>query len=342
MIALQKLIAHIHELIAERRQQRIDGVQHRQYINQIIEKMVDDIDPRLRSLSEYKKTLFPCVERMLAYSEEVCSRLPGPIEFSKEGRRTNATVRALFANHEKMAEVFSKCQAVQDFFRKYPSADCAYMVVGMRKKETREFGMDQQGEIIKREVLQTNVSFDDYRITHPSHDEASLRVNMRERALHECVAQTIKQLMATQTYNDELEEHEVKLKMQLGMLQNQEEGLGPLMQDDDVLLQRIHRIRTQLAKVEHKQVEVSKDVGTLNASLSKVASLLKRPEELLEVASVSFCVDHLNRIIKDDNENHRINLAQVTFSGEEKRVGLLAVFPRKELLPQKDKPVYSL
>ena len=167
---------------------------------------------------------------------------------------------------------------------------------------------------------------------------------MRERALHECVAQTIKQLMATQTYHDELEEHEVKLRMQLAILQNQEAGLGPLMQDDGALLLRIRKTRTQLEKIEHRQGEVSKDVGTLDASLYKAASLLKQPEELLDVAAVSFCVDRLNRIIEDDNadEEHRIDLAQVTFSGEEKRVGLLAVFPRKELIVQKNRPIYSI
>jgi len=243
-----------------------------------------------------------------------------------------------------MAEVFSRCEAVQDFFRAHPSADCAYMVLGMRKNEAKVFGMEQQGEIIKKDVLQTNVSFDDYRITHPSHDKTSLRLNMRERALHECVAQTIKQLMAAQTYHDELEEREVKLKMKLGMLQNQEEGLGPLMQDDDALLQRIQDIKTQLATVDQRQGEVSKDVGTLNAFLSRAASLLKQPAKLIDVAAISLCVDRLNRLIEDidANDEHRINLAQVTFSDDEKRVGLLAVFPRKELIIQKDRPVYSI
>jgi len=341
---LQNFIVRINESLTQHRQRRVDAINRRKHIKQLIEKMVDDIDPRLRSISRYKKVLFPCVERLLSYAEEVCSRLPGPIEFSKENRRTNATVRALFANHRKMAEVFSRCQVVQDFFRTYPSADYAYMVLGMKKNETKAFGMQQQGDIIKREVLQTNVSFDDYRITHASRDEASLRFNMRERALHECVAQTIRQLMATQTYNDELQEHELKLKMKLGMLQNQEEGLGPLMQDDGDLLRRIRNIKAQLEKVEHRHGEVSKDVGTLDAFLSKTASLLKQPAELIDVAAVSLCVDRLNHLIEDDasNDEHRINLAQVTFSGDEKRVGLLAVFPRKELIVQKDKPVYSI
>ncbi|MCK4824121.1 hypothetical protein KA005_50680, partial [bacterium] len=308
----------------------------------IVDNVIDDIDPRLRSIMGCKKILFPCVERVLSYAEQICSRLPGPMEFSKETHSTNSTVRTLFANHRIMAEVFSQCPAVQEFFKKNPLADCAYLVLGSRMRETTGFGMEQHGELIIKDVLQTNVNFDDYRITHPSQDEATLRFNLRERALHECVAQTIKKLMATKTYNQKLEEDEVKLRMQLSMFKNQEQGLGPLMQDDDSLLQRIHNIKTKLKKVEHKHIKVLKDVGTLNGMLKKSASLLKHPAKLIDVTTVSFCVDHFNHIITDNEENdqHRVNLAQVTFSGNEKRVGILAIFPRKELITRKPKPVY--
>ena len=344
MSVLQRWVSHINESIAQRRQQREETARRRLYIDQLIEKMVDDIDPRIRGLVGYHKHLYPCVERLLTYTEEVCSRVPEPIEFTKETRRTNATVRSLFANYGQMTEVFSKSKDVQNFFREYPSADHAYMVLGMRKTESRVFGMEQHGEVIKREVAQTNVSFDDYRITHPSVDEESMRFSMRERALHECVAQTIKQLMETQTYSDELEEQEVKLKMQLAMLQNQEEGLGPLVEDDEDLLQRIQKIKAQLEKIEHSQAMITKDVGTLDASLSSTVSLLKQPEQLLNVEPLSFCIDPLNQVIENENkcEAHRVNLAQITFGHEEIRVAVPAIFPRNEFITPSKKPVYTL
>ena len=341
---MSTILKNLAARISQYKQQRADELRQRKYINQIIENIVDDIDPRLRSISSYKKTLFPCVKHILAYAEIACSHLPGPIEFSKEARRNNATVRSLFANHKKMTEVFSRCKELQDFFKAHPSADCAYMILGMRKTENQVFGIKQQGEIIRKDVPQTTVTFNDYRISNPSTSEASLRVNLHERALHECVAQTMSRLLSEQSHCENLEEQKIKLKMQLRMLQHQEDGLEPLMHDDSSLLQRISEVKESLANIQISQDETTCNIGTLNSTLDKTASLLDNPEELVNVSTISLCIDRLNHLVDDDsgNDEDRVNLAQVTFSDNEKRVGLLVVFPKKEfIVPERSKLIYS-
>jgi|GEM_PF-3400053 len=342
---MSTILQNLSTRISQYRQQRADETRQRNYINQIIENMVDDIDPRLRSIGGYKKTLFPCVKHILEYAEVACSHLPGPVEFSQEGRRNCATVRALFANHKKMAEVFSRCQEVQDFFKAYPSADCAYMVLGMKKTESQVFGIEQQGEIIRKDVPQKSVTFDDYRITHPSTSEASLRFNLRERALHECVAQALGRLISVQSLSEDLEEQEIKLKMRLSMLQRQEDGLEPLMHDDSSLLQGISETKKRLEEIKASHNETTRDIGTLNSMLDKTASLLEHPEELVNVSAISLCIDRLNHLVENGagNDENRVDLAQVTFSDNEKRVGVLAVFPRKEfIVPERNKLIYSM
>ena len=152
---LQSLANRFGQSVLDYRQHRLDELRQHRYINDIIEHMIDDIDPRLRAISGYQKVLKPCVERVLAYGENVCANLPGPVEFSSENSRNNATVRALFANKKKMVEVFSRCRELQEFFRQHPSADRAYMVLGMKKTEARVFGMEQQGEIVRKDVPQS-------------------------------------------------------------------------------------------------------------------------------------------------------------------------------------------
>jgi hypothetical protein len=317
------------------KEKRSANAERQRYVENLVEKIVDDIDPRLRALGGYRKKLAPCVEHMLTYGQEICSHLPGPIEFSEASCRSNATVRASFANYREMVGVFSRCREVQDFFRQHPAADHAFMVLGMKKTENRVFGMEQHGDIIRKDVPQVNVSFSDYRITHPSCDEESLRFNLRERALHECVAQTIKRLMQERNFSDEMQEHELKLKMQLGMLQNQHDGLMSLMNDDTSIVTKISEVKEQLGKVGHHLDQLKQDIGTLDAFLDKVAELLDRPSELLQVSTITFSLDRLNRLLEEGSakESDRISLAQVEFGDNEKRVGLLASFPRKELVP---------
>jgi len=171
------------------------------------------------------------------------------------------------------------------------------MVLGMRKTETRVFGMKQQGDIIRKDVPQTNISFDDYRITHPSNDEASLRFNLRERTLHECVAQTMGKLISAQTLSEDLEEQVIRIKMQLHMLQRQKDGLEPLMHDDSSLLQQINELKERLNEVKTSHDDTTRDIGTLNSMLDKAASFLENPEKLIDVASVSLCNDRMNQLI---------------------------------------------
>lgn len=333
---------YITRFFRQRKQRQVDLAQKRQYINQIIEDVIEDIDPRLRSIGGYKKILFPCIERVLKFADTVCNRLPGPIEFSKGTYLSNPTVRTLFVNHQKMAEVFSECQAVQDFFRDNPLADRAYMVLGTKMTEKKAFGMQQQGGVIIKDVMQTSVNFEDYRITHPSVDEATLRFNLHERALHECVAQTIKKMIATKNDSQKLEEDEVKLKMKLSMLKSQQKGLSPLMKDDGRQLQHVNEIENKIKKLEVRHKKVMQDVGTLNAFLKTTASVLKKPAELIDVKALSLSVDHFNHIVtgSEANEKNRIDLAQITFSENEKRVGILAIFPRAELITETNRQVF--
>lgn len=337
---LQSLAKRFGQSIMGYRQRREDELRRRRYINEIIDHMVDDIDPRLRAIQGYQKILTPCAQRLLAYGEQVCANLPGPIEFSKQNTRNNATVRALFANSKQMIEVFSRCKELQEFFRQHPSADQAYIVLGMKKTEARVFGMEQQGEIVRKGVPQVNVSFDDYRISHPSLDEMSLRQHLRERALHECVAQAINRLMEEKNLTDEMHQHELKLKMQLGMLQNQHQGLSSLMAGDAPINDKIRQVKRHLNKVEDKLGQMQQDVGTLNSFLEKVVKMLCEPDQLLDVSGISLCVDRMNRLIQGEaaKEADRINLGQVVFGGKDTRVGLLATFRREELVAESRLP----
>ncbi len=331
---LSNYLKKLGQSLLSLKEKRSVDIEQQRYIEKLVEKIVDDIDPRLRAISGYKKKLIPCVEHMLTYGQEICSHLPGPIEFSEASCRSNATVRSSFANYREMAEVFSRCRDIQDFFRQHPAADRAYMVLGMKKTENRVFGMEQHGDIIRKDVPQVNVSFSDYRITHPSCDVQTLRFNLRERALHECVAQTIKRLMQERNFSDEMQEHELKLKMQLGMLQNQHEGLMSLMNDDASIVTKISEVKEQLGKVEHHLGRIKEDIGTLDAFLDKVVACLDKPSELLQVSTITFSLDRLNRLVQENaaKQADRISLAEVAFGDNEKRVGMLASFPRKELV----------
>jgi len=159
-------------------------------VDDAIEQVIDGIDPRLRMVGGYARTLRPAVERALAYADEACARIPGPLEFNRRSWSGDPTVHALFATAEDLRRVFSRNGAVKALFAQHHSSEVthAYAVLGMALEERHVLGIEQDGDIIRRDVPQVNVSFGDHRVTHAAPDEEGLRRDLRQRALNELIA----------------------------------------------------------------------------------------------------------------------------------------------------------
>ncbi len=300
-----------------------------------IEQVAEAVDPRFRLVRGYARKLRPAVEHMLVYAENVCARLPGPMEFSRRSWSSDATVRALFPSPEQLRRVFSRNQAIVDFFDRHqdPEVQYAYAVLGMAKHEKTVFGMQQEGDIIRREVAQVNVSFSEHRITHPALDEQSLRLNLRERALNEFIAQALARVTAMKSRREGLRESRALLEVQMRVLQREAGGLTGILRREGDAEAEMAELRARLDTVSAECSQIKESLGTLDAALMQLASLLSRPEELIQVNPITLHLDRLNR---RQPTGHPITLAEVVFRGAVKRVGVLAKFPRSELLPKED------
>jgi hypothetical protein len=311
-------------------------------VAQIIEQVIDGIDPRLRSMgkSRYAQKLRPAVEAMISYANVACSRIPGPVELTREAWNNDQLVRAIFTSSNDMQRLFSHHQEIRSFFRENPDPDIthAYAVLGMKRNEERVMGMKQHGSVIRRDEPYVNVYFNDYRITHPSADEALLRANLRQRALNECIAQALSKLVEMRNYGNELKEQKLMLEMKLRILEKESSGLTEMMHGEGEVLLKIAEVRDKLTSIKEKYSDIHEEVGTLDSFLDQTSSLLMHPESLIHVESVNMHLDKMNRLIEGDigDDDKRISLAQVTFSGKDKRVGVLVKFPRQDMMPEED------
>lgn len=301
-----------------------------------MEQVVDGIDPRLRMVRGYARKLGPAVERALAHVDEACAKVPGPIAFNRRSWSTHPTVHALFATAGELRRVFGSNASVKTFLDQHRGLEVThvYAVLGMVVERKTVLGVEQQGDIIRTDVPQVNVSFSDYRITHAAPDDQALRSNLRQRALHELVAQALRRVSSMKARREGLREQRVVLQMRLKALEGEAEGLTELVQHEKAAAEEMAEIRARMDSLEAACAEVKENVGTLDALLGQVASLLSRPEELIQVSPVTLRLDRMNRIVGQgpSARNDPIRLAEVTFGGDVKRVGILAQIPRDELI----------
>jgi hypothetical protein len=305
-----------------------------------IEQVIEGIDPRLRMVGGYARSLRPAVERALAYADEVCTRIPGPVEFSRRSWSGDPTVHALFATAEDLRRVFSRNEAVKALFAQHHPAEVthAYVVLGMALEERHVLGVAQEGDIIRRDVPQVNVSFRDHRITRAAPDEDGLRLDLRQRALNELIAQTLRRIASMKGRREGLREERAILRLKLRTLEKAAGGLTGLMQQGQDAPAKAERIRARMAALEAECTEVKESVGTLDALLGQAATLLGEPGELIQVDTLTLRLDRMNR--RHENErpttSNPVTLARVSFGNRVTRVGILARFPRDELLPEED------
>jgi len=306
---------------------------HDAYVIRIVEQVVDSIDPRLRGIARYGWKIRPAAERMLDYASDACSILPGPIEFSRNAWNNDPCVRALFATSTDMQTVFSRTPDMDDYFKSSLASD-AYAVLGMEKTEKAVFGVEMQGEIIRRDVPQISVSFGDYRISRPALDEQELRAKLRERALNEFMAQALLKVAELSGHKEGLRKRKVSLQVKLNALERKQAGLSEFLEKDPELDRQIATTRQDFARVEQECSNMRERSGTLSDVLRHVVALLSKPENLVEVTPFTLCLDRMNRLVRPQEPNHAqlITLAQVNFGERYSRMGILARFPRSDFI----------
>jgi len=319
--------------LAMLRSQRKKKSAYDAHVTRVVEQIVDSIDPRMRSIARYAWKIRPAVERMLNYAGEACAILPGPIEFSTNAWGIDPCVRALFATAAEMQAVFSRAPEVADYFKSTATTD-AYVVLGTQKIEKTVFGAEMFGEIIRRDIPKTSVSFGDHRISHPAPDEKELRVKLRERALNEFIAQALFKVAELSNQKEEIRKQKVALQVQLKALERRQEGLSELIERDPDLLSKIALTRQELNRVEQECSNVRERFGTLSDVLRNVVELLSEPENLIKVTPFTLCLDHMNRLVEPQESHHNqpITLAQVDFGERFSRMGILAKFPRRDFV----------
>ena len=151
-----------------------------------IERVVDGTDPRLRLIGGYRRKLRKAVTRALAYTHRLVETIPPPVEMGRKTFVKDPHVYAFFASVERLQEVFSHSIPLTEFFQhpENTALNECYAFLVMEKEEKRVFGVELEGEIVKRDVPRIAINFSGHRLIAPGATEAATRQELRERAFN--------------------------------------------------------------------------------------------------------------------------------------------------------------
>jgi hypothetical protein len=198
----------------------------------------------------------------------------------------------------------------------------------MERRERTVLGMEMHGEVIKRDVKQTAVSFTDHRVVKPSLSEPELRKNLEQRAFESLIAFALERITELVAARHLLEDQQQLMKMQRKVAQLRSTSLEPLIGDKGSTSIDIEALREQ----------ANTRLSTLEDYIDRISDVLGDPQKHLRLDRIDMHLSKMN--IKLDEQStdsgHALQLFEASLGEHLKRILFIARFPRDNLLPRQD------
>lgn len=325
------LSAYIKGVLRERRVQKERRLRKEIIVREAIEHAVEGTDKSIRLALGYQRKLSQATEYCLGYADQLVDAIPEAIEFSRKTFASDPLVNAFFVNADALQTAFSHSSELRDFLESPENSgltECCALLC-MKKTEKNVFGMQLVGDMVQKDIAQTNVSFADYQISWPAAIESETRKALKQCLFDGVVTSVLERMSANRARKKDLDQQRYLLQNKLKNLENLPAGTA-----DKPL--RVEQLKTRLALIEEQRRKVNRN--TPLDYLHQLNYALSHPEELVRLSLTSLTLSRLGVKVADDSaqKGSRIDLAEVEIGVSNRRVVVLAKFPTEEIQPQKD------
>jgi hypothetical protein len=294
-------------------------------LDELIERMVQDSDPSIRGVPDYRRQLRKPVENALKHIEGLIASIPGPFNLSAESWDKDPLVHALFVSPDEVCALLQNCAELQAFFRK-GGARTATALLTATIKERTVFGTAQEGDIVRRDVPQAAVEFYDHRIVAPSSNEAENRRELVHRGLNLLATQTLEEILKIHSIREELTAERRILAVKLKIQHTRERGLELLLASGGKSHSDETPAHQLLEEIDQQLLELESGSGTPQDFLKQLATVLLGPSHVLKGKTIGMRLNWMGVKIDESSSQGggEVTLAELEIPGRIKRVAVLA------------------
>ncbi len=300
-----------------------------------IERAVEGTDRRLRALGNYRKRLREPVALAARHVIGLVRQLPEATEISSVQYGGDPRLRAAFVSPEHLNEVLGRFWAIREYLEAHSDLppDDIFGLLTMSRQERQVLGMELDGDTLKRDVLQTAVSFTDHRYLAPTDSERVTRRELMKRAFDFLLEKALERMVAEKARRGDLARERQLLHRKLAALKSGHWGLDTVFSETDEPTPRLEELE---AEIEALEAELGRYGGIelgLEESLRHVMDTLGQPEQWLALRSIRLNLDY--RGIKAA-ESEAIEMSEIFSSNGQSRIVLFGRIPRAQLPAPKD------
>jgi hypothetical protein len=196
-------------------------------------------------------------------------------------------------------------------------------------------GFAQEGDTIRRDVVQTAVSFSDHRIRICGRTESDLRQEIVRRIVEQLGLDALAGIAADKSRRDLLERDRALLRTRLQLLDRQGAGMRSAIGGDAPASEELVRLRQQMEENERDMQSLGLRAEALERDLDQLCAVLADPGPLIHVENRRLRLDRMNVVVPEDDEGEEFTfqIARIPTSPPQMRAVALVRFARGDLLP---------
>jgi hypothetical protein len=303
---------------------------------EIIDRVVDATDKRLRNVSGYQKRLRDPALATLAHARAFLRDLGPAREISARAWAEDRSIRPLFVRQGDVPAAFSADRDVRRVFAESAAAECI-CVAGFELQERQVFAPALHGDVVQQEVARTAVSFSKPRFLAPAADEPTMRRELGKRVVDYLALRALARITAEQEEMDALAQERALLKARLRLAERGHRGLSGLTGTEDAAgASPPEAIERELQENE-RALAGHAATNLMDRFLAIVSDVLATPQDHISVVPRHFALDAMNFVAAEgDASASRLEIAELRLAERAPYAVLLARFPRNELLPAPD------
>ena len=309
-------------------------------VKEAIDRLVDGIDPNMRLVVGYKKKLWQAVDKALIYIAWLVDTIPGPIDCNRKAFATDPLVNAVFATTTDLQRTFSQSEALRAFFADALNVnlDECYALMCMEKKEQSGFGMELQGDLVKKDVPRIAVNFFDHNILSPAATATEVRDSLKRCIFDALISNTFEAVMANHLREAGTDEYRKVLDKRYKANQAWGQELTSLILSirTDAITGKTASRKDTTTETENNAVD--SQLETPAERLARVIDILTHPESMIRLDHISMNLTRLGIKVKEDSSQagNKIQFTELVINDVWRRVILLVRYPRDEMLAKDD------
>lgn len=263
-------------------------------IDAAIERTVNVTDRRLRALGDYRKRLKPAVECSVRHVIAMVDNFPAPAEISHSAFGEDPRLRAFFVSNEHLSEALGRFRDLRDFLDHSGGTvpDRIFGLLSMAMEERSILGMELEGNVIRKDVLQTSTTFMGHRFICPAVNEADARWELKKRAFDFLLQTALERLVEEKARRIDLDFQYHLLRQKLDTMKTGGFGLHPIFSEQAEVQADIASLEDEIETIEIALRKGGTPALALDESLGLIADTLQRPSHWLSDHEIRLCLDY--------------------------------------------------